>query len=132
LAISFSATDLIAHTFGPSSLESEDNLLRLDGVLHDLFAYVDQTVGLKNTLIVLSGDHGGPEYPELLKRFKIDTGWISEETIKNAATEALSKKYPSVSGLISTYSHPYFYLDHNVIAKNPPDEVKVDLLVAHG
>ena len=30
LSVSFSATDYVGHVFGPSSLESEDNLLRLD------------------------------------------------------------------------------------------------------
>ncbi len=30
LAVSFSVVDAIGHQFGPNSLESEDNLLRLD------------------------------------------------------------------------------------------------------
>ena len=47
--------------FGPSSLETEDNILRLDRVLAELFQYVDKKIGLDKTLIVLSGDHGAPE-----------------------------------------------------------------------
>jgi predicted AlkP superfamily pyrophosphatase or phosphodiesterase len=58
LAISFSSTDYIGHIFGASSLESEDNLARLDRILAELFAYLDRVVGLDNTLIVLSADHG--------------------------------------------------------------------------
>jgi predicted AlkP superfamily pyrophosphatase or phosphodiesterase len=58
LAISFSSTDYVGHLFGPSSLEMEDNILQLGRTLADLFAYVDKTVGLDNTLIVLSADHG--------------------------------------------------------------------------
>ncbi len=54
LSVSFSSTDYVGHLFGPSSLESEDNLLRLDRSLADLFQFVDQVVGLDNTLIVLS------------------------------------------------------------------------------
>ena len=46
--------------FGPSSLEAEDNILQLDRTLAELLAFVDETVGLDNTLIVLSADHGGP------------------------------------------------------------------------
>ena len=45
LAISFSSTDYVGHVFGASSLESEDNLARLDRVLADLFAYIDDKVG---------------------------------------------------------------------------------------
>ncbi len=46
LAISFSSTDYVGHIFGASSLESEDNIARLDRTLADLFAFVDQKVGL--------------------------------------------------------------------------------------
>ena len=63
LAVSFSSTDYVGHLFGASSLEAEDNLARLDRTLADLFAYIDKKVGLKNTLIVLSADHGQPEIP---------------------------------------------------------------------
>ena len=41
LSISFSSTDYVGHVFGPNSLESEDNLLRLDKTLADLFDFVD-------------------------------------------------------------------------------------------
>ena len=60
LAIGLSATDYVGHVFGPSSLEAEDNILRLDAALAELFAFVDDKVGLENTLIVLAADHGGP------------------------------------------------------------------------
>ena len=71
LGVSYSATDYIGHFFGPSSLESEDNILQLDRTLADLFAYVDQEIGLENTLIVLSADHGGPEAPGYLESLGI-------------------------------------------------------------
>lgn len=71
LSISFSSTDYVGHIFGPSSLEAEDNLLRLDRTLADLFAHVDKQIGLKNVLIVLSADHGGPEAPGQLNAMGI-------------------------------------------------------------
>ena len=63
LAVSFSSTDYVGHLFGASSLESEENIARLDRTLADLFAFVDEKVGLENTLVVLSADHGQPEVP---------------------------------------------------------------------
>src|SRR5690606_29901435 len=60
LSISFSSTDYVGHIFGPTSLEAEDNLLRLDRTLENLFSFVDEKIGLENVLIVLSADHGGP------------------------------------------------------------------------
>ena len=76
LAISFSSTDYVGHLFGPSSLESEDNFRRLDRVLADLFSFIDKTVGLDRTLIVLSSDHGTPETPDYLRSFGIAAGYI--------------------------------------------------------
>ena len=61
LSVSFSSTDYMNHVFGVASLEHEDNMLRLDRTLADLFKFVDETIGLKNTLIVLCADHGAPE-----------------------------------------------------------------------
>lgn len=49
LAVSFSSTDDVGHLFGASSLESEENIARLDRTLADLFAFVDEKVGLENT-----------------------------------------------------------------------------------
>ncbi|MBK5272760.1 MAG: alkaline phosphatase family protein, partial [Bacteroidia bacterium] len=44
LAISFSSPDLIGHTFGPNSIEEEDDYLRLDKELGDLLDYLDSNV----------------------------------------------------------------------------------------
>jgi len=71
LSISFSSTDYVGHVFGPSSLEAEDNILRLDHTLAELFKFIDQQVGLKNTLIVLSSDHGGADSPGYLNALNI-------------------------------------------------------------
>ena len=45
LGVSFSSTDYVGHLFGPSSLEAEDNILRLDRILGELLAYADRAVG---------------------------------------------------------------------------------------
>jgi len=63
-------------TISPSSLESEDNILQLDRTLADLFAHVDQEIGLENTLIVLSADHGSPEAPAYLKSIGIPADYV--------------------------------------------------------
>ncbi len=132
LAISFSATDLIGHWFSPASLESEDNLLRLDAVLADLFSFVDKKVGLENTLIILAGDHGGPEYPEYLHQHNIESGWVTSKEIMTAATAALSKRFGSVEGLISRFSAPYVYVDRKVVASHHLDVAEVERVIAHG
>jgi len=64
LAIGFSQTDKIGHAYGPDSHESMDSILRLDRTLAELFAYIDQKVGLSHCVVVLTADHGVAPLPE--------------------------------------------------------------------
>jgi len=131
LAISFSSTDYVGHLFGPASLEAEDNMLRLDRTLADLFAYVDGRVGLENTLIVLSADHGGPEAPEYLKSFGIESGYVSPDEWDSAPSiRALKKRFGVGDELIESFFPPYLYLDHEVIGDKGLDQVEVERAVA--
>jgi predicted AlkP superfamily pyrophosphatase or phosphodiesterase len=131
LGISFSSTDYIGHIFGPSSLETEDNILRLDKTLAELLAFVDKHVGLKNTLIVLSADHGGPEVPGYLKQFGINAGYVTPENWdKKPAFMALKKKFGVDKELISEYNHPYVYLNKEVISQHKLNQQDVEHLVA--
>lgn len=118
LSVSFSSTDYVGHMFGPSSLEAEDNLLRLDRTLADLLAYVDQRVGLKNTLIVLSADHGTPEVPAYLKTLGIDAGYVTPNLWEtHPGILALKDRFGLGKELIKSYFHPYVYLNRPLIAE---------------
>ncbi len=124
LAISFSSTDYVGHIFGIASLESEDNMLRLDRTLADLFGYVDKKIGLKNILIVLSADHGAPEAPEYMASLGMDVNRLTPSTYDaTPALEALKK-------LIKMYKHPYVYLDYNVIREKGLDRAEVERALA--
>ncbi|UCE84843.1 MAG: alkaline phosphatase family protein [Deltaproteobacteria bacterium] len=116
LAVSFSSTDYIGHVFGPSSLEAEDNVLRLDRTLGELFAFVDAEVGLEHTLIVLSADHGGPEAPEYMTSLGMEVGRYPFDYFRKPGplTEALERRFGR-DDLIATHSHPYLYLDLEAI-----------------
>lgn len=64
LTVSFSANDYIGHRFGPYSQEVMDVTLRTDRQIEDLLKFVDARVGLSNTLIVFTADHGVAPSPE--------------------------------------------------------------------
>jgi predicted AlkP superfamily pyrophosphatase or phosphodiesterase len=131
LAISFSSTDYIGHIFGPSSLEAEDNILRLDRTLAKLFAFVDKKIGLKNTLIVLSADHGGPEAPGYLKSFGIDSGYVSpDKWDKEPSITALKKQFGIGQELILDFFPPYLYLNRKLIQEKGLDQGEVERAVA--
>ena len=131
LQISFSSTDYIGHLFGPSSLETEDNILRLDRTLADLFQFIDDKVGLDKTLIVLSADHGAPEAPEYMAALGLSTGRFAFDWFKTEGplTEALQKKFGR-HDLISGHSHPYLYLNLDAISSAGLDLADVERFVA--
>lgn len=131
LSISFSSTDYVGHLFGPSSLETEDNMLRLDRTLADLFAYVDEQIGLDNTLIVLSADHGTPEAPGYLNSFGINAKYVTpEKWEKEPAIIALKKQFGIGKELIEAYHHPYVYLNYEVIQENELNQAEVEHAIA--
>lgn len=120
LSVSFSSTDYVIHMFGPSSLETEDNILRLDRTLAELFRYVDATVGLDNTLIVLSADHGAADAPGYLNELGAKKPkYFDEKLMADAGIyKVLEKKFGVGKALVKLYSKPYIYLDHRVIKTN--------------
>jgi hypothetical protein len=130
LSISFSSTDYVGHMFSPSSLEAEDNQLRLDRTLADLFAYVDQRIGLKNALIVLSADHGGPEAPGYLNALGIPAKYVSpDEWDKAPAISALKAKFGIGKELIEAFRFPYVYLNREIIREKGLDPAVVEKAV---
>jgi len=131
LSVSFSSTDYVGHLFGISSLESEDNLLRLDRTLADLLSFVDKKVGLKNTLIVLSADHGGPEAPPLLNQYGIEANYVEPDTWdKQAGITKLKKKFGIGKELIQEFRAPYVYLNRDLIRSRGLDQAGVEETVA--
>jgi predicted AlkP superfamily pyrophosphatase or phosphodiesterase len=131
LAISFSSTDYIGHIFGPSSLEAEDNMLRLDRTLADLFEYIEKHIGLENTLIVLSADHGGPETPQHWNSYGIESNYVSpDKWDKTPAITALKKRFGIGQKLIKSFFPPYLYLDHEVIKQKGLNLNEVEAAIA--
>jgi predicted AlkP superfamily pyrophosphatase or phosphodiesterase len=132
LAVSFSATDYVGHIFGASSLESEDNLARLDRTLAALFAHIDEKVGLENTLIVLSADHGQPEIPGYLRELGMEDArhFDTDALDKAPAIAALKARFGIAEELIEAFFQPYVYLNRDLIRENGLDQADVETAVA--
>ncbi len=132
LAVSFSSNDYVLHVFGPASLEAEDNLLRLDRTLAELFSYIDQTVGLDNTLVVLSADHGAPEAPPYLQRLGNRNAryFDMEQCLETVNAADLGKRFGTREQLIKQYAHPYVYLDEELIERENLDKNAIAAAVA--
>ena len=124
LSISFSGLDAVNHFFGPSSLESEDMVLQLDRTLADLLAFIDASVGLNRTLIVLSADHGMAEMPEYMTELGFPAGRTYPDHIIAAANQFAEQRF-SVDDIVSFYFRPYLYLDAEKIDSADLDQEQV-------
>jgi hypothetical protein len=131
LSVSFSSTDYVGHLFGSSSLEMEDNLLRLDRTIADLFEFIDREVGLEHTLIVLSADHGGPEAPGYLQELGRSAGYVDPEELAPAKLNPLLRRKLGIeTDLVTSHFHPYVYLDRRAVAKTKHDLGEVQQALA--
>jgi len=131
LAVSFSSTDYIGHIWGPSSLEAEDNILRVDRNLADLLDFIDMQVGLEQTLIILAADHGMCEAPEFMASLGFEVGRLTSDTIaKGTVREAVKKRLKTSIEMIRFYQHPYIYLDEDAVAKSGYSIEEVERVVA--
>ena len=130
LAVSFSVTDYIGHAFGPNSLEAEDNLLRLDRTLEELFRFIDGRVGLENTLVVLSSDHGVSPAPEHVTALGLPAGRHDAMRFMSSVNAALRLKYETGETLAPVFKSPGIYLDERAIAALGIDLAEAEKTVA--
>jgi len=131
LAVSFSSTDYVGHIFGPSSLEAEDNLLRLDRTIARFLAALDNKIGLENVVIALSADHGGPEAPGALTELGLKSDYVDPGSWdRTPAINRLKQRFGFGEELIDQYFHPYLYLNRELIAAKGLDQAEVERAVA--
>ena len=74
LGVSFSTLDLIGHAYGPSSLEIQDELARLDGTIGQFLAQLDGAVGAMNYVVAFMADQGVAPIPEQATARGFDAG----------------------------------------------------------
>lgn len=131
LSVSLSSTDYVGHLFGPSSLESEDNLKRADLAIADLLDHVDASVGLAHTLVVLSADHGAADTPGYLATLGISGGIFNFEKVDTTPGFArLKARFGIDKDLISSFSNPYVYLNVDAIEAAGLSRPEVEQAVA--
>ncbi|QJW88993.1 alkaline phosphatase family protein [Spirosoma taeanense] len=116
LCVSFSSPDYIGHTFGTHAVETEDNYLRLDRQLADLFAELDATVGKGQWLAFLSADHGVADVPGFSQQYRIPAGVKSYGEVSEAAKAVLEKAFGPGQWILS-YMNQQLYLNRNLMAE---------------
>src|SRR5438093_4137176 len=93
-------------------------LLRLDLTLQKLFDEIDRSVGLVNTLVVLTSNHGVLPLVEVLQARGVNAQRASPADLRAAAEHALHARFPGVADLIAHYDAPNFYLNEAAMEKH--------------
>lgn len=115
LSVSLSACDYIGHAYGPQSREMEDHILRLDGILAELFLGLDQRVGLEHTLVMLSSDHGSPGVPEVQLALGLPAGRWDAPTALARADQRLRQEFGVDVPTLGKFLPPAIYLHQDAI-----------------
>jgi hypothetical protein len=58
ITISISSTDINGHAFGPDDPSQKELIVQSDAALDAFFTFLDKTIGLKNVMVAMTGDHG--------------------------------------------------------------------------
>lgn len=123
LALSFSSTDYIGHTFGPNSIEMEDTYLRLDRDLDEFLRYLDAKVGKGQYMLFVSADHGAAHVPGFLNENRIPGGYIGEREIRDRLNAGLQKEL-NVQNAILDITNYQIYLNYQVVNAENVDRIE--------
>jgi predicted AlkP superfamily pyrophosphatase or phosphodiesterase len=93
LTVSFSANDYVGHRYGPYSQEAMDVTLRTDRNIATLLDFIDSKVGLSDTLVAFTADHGVAPIPEHADAMKLGGGRVKFADLMGKIHAAISTRY---------------------------------------
>ncbi|MDT4898931.1 MAG: hypothetical protein QOH25_4008 [Acidobacteriota bacterium] len=93
LTLSFSANDYVGHRYGPYSQEVMDVTLRVDRSIAALLDFINARIGLQNTLVAFTADHGVAPIPEHALALGLPGGRIKGEDVLRAMRLGISARY---------------------------------------
>jgi predicted AlkP superfamily pyrophosphatase or phosphodiesterase len=114
LAISFSSTDYVGHSFGPQSIELEDTYLRLDQDIADILTHLDAKLGKNQYLVFLTADHAVAEIPYYLQSKRLPGGVFDNVKAINEAKTALKKEFGEVEIMVGNDNYQIYLNQANL------------------
>jgi predicted AlkP superfamily pyrophosphatase or phosphodiesterase len=125
LAISVSPTDYIGHAFGTYSHEVRDAFLRTDRALGEFFTDLDQRLGQRGWIAMVTADHGSAQPPERAHRLGLSAERVKKAAIKTAITAALDARYGKGDWVLAL-EDPSVYLNHKLIEERKLDAAALE------
>jgi len=114
LAIGFSANEYIGKVFGSNSVEIQDAMIRLDLEIAHFLDVIDQYVGIHNTLVILTSDHGLAYSPAYLSSVNIPSGDFNPFSSLSLLGSYLNAVYGK-GDWVRYYYGQQIYLNHELI-----------------
>ena len=124
LAISFSSTDYVGHSFGPQSIELEDTYLRLDKDIAEILTYLDTQYGKDQVLVFLTADHAVAEVPGYANSKKLPGGVFDRNASISDMKKAINQAFGNVDLLVGE-ENSQLYFNHNLMEKMGIDAKKL-------
>jgi Type I phosphodiesterase / nucleotide pyrophosphatase len=130
LAISLSPNDILGHQVGPDSPEMAAMALALDRELVDFFNFLGHQVGLANTWIALSADHGISVLPDAVKKLRIPAANLDAHKLEAQINDALTAKYsPGHAANYIKLDYPDAWLDQDAFTTARVKEQDAEIAV---
>ncbi len=121
LAVSFSSTDYIGHSFGPNSWEHIDDYVKLDDELGKLLSFLDTQVGKNQYTVFLTADHAVAHVPGFMKEHRLPAGNFDDNTARKEMNDMIKEKY-GVSNAVESLFNYQVSLNHHKL-----DSAKADI-----
>jgi hypothetical protein len=130
LAISLSPNDILGHQVGPDSPEMAAMALALDRELADFFNFLGHQVGLANTWIALSADHGISALPDAAKKLRIPAANLGAGKLEAQINASLAAKFsPGHAASYIKLDYPLAWLDQEAFAAARVKELDAETAV---
>lgn len=113
ITISVSSTDINGHAFGPDDPSQEALIVQSDSLLDAFFTHLDQTIGLKNILVAVTGDHGVATSQKAGDADRMPVLEFSADLFTTPLERMLEAKYPLTDkgAYILQMDNPYLLLN---------------------
>jgi predicted AlkP superfamily pyrophosphatase or phosphodiesterase len=124
LTVSFSANDIVGHRYGPYSQEVMDMALRVDRQIARLLEIVDARVGLANTVVAFTADHGVAPSPEHSIEMGLPGGRVKVSDVLTAVRNRLRARFgkpgerDTTADYVQTFSNGQVYLNRAALERD--------------
>ncbi|MGB9180667.1 MAG: alkaline phosphatase family protein [Pyrinomonadaceae bacterium] len=133
LTLSFSANDHVGHRFGPYSQEMMDITLRTDRQIGALLDFVNKRIGLQNTVVIFTADHGVAPIPEHAVDEKLPGGRIPRADVLSVVKAAIAARYQrkgeskdTTADYVTTYYNNNIYFNTTALRRDGINEEEIE------